>query len=55
VDPFLVLGQRELYHDGRVFKWTVLNLSTGESLYVYDDELVTPDPSEAYCAIERLF
>jgi len=60
-DPFLVLEARTHYSvydengERDVFKWTVLNLSTMQQLYVYDSELSDPDPIEEYHAITRLF
>lgn len=56
-DPFLVLEPRNYYHgeDDNVFKWTVLNLTNLQKLYVYDSELTDPDPVEEYYALERLF
>jgi hypothetical protein len=56
-DPFLVLElhPRPGENYDVVARWSVLNLSTQEVLYVFDSELSDPDPIEEYHALERLF
>jgi hypothetical protein len=56
-DPFLVLAPRPRLGENYdvVEKWTVLNLSTMENVYVYDSELSNPDPIEDYYMLEKLF
>ncbi len=56
-DPFLILAPS--YREGENYdvasKWSVLNLTNLQQLYIYDDELTRPDSEKDYYAIERLF